>query len=121
MSTFLPIKSGVANDQFDVTIGEQIYTFDVHWNAREEAWYFDMSDSNKLLIVGGVKMVLGALLGRRSTHPFFRENVLAMVTTDENVDATFEDFGTRVLLVHWTIGEYMAAVLTMAGVGNTSR
>ncbi len=112
MSVFLPLAPGDPNNQFQVVLNEEIYTFDVRWNTRDEAWYFDLSDVNGTVIVAGVKVVLGALLGRRSSHQFFRENVLVAIdSTLANVDATFDDLGARVFIKHMTVGEYISELL----------
>lgn len=112
MSTFLPVAPSDPNNQFQVSLNDDVYTFDVRWNTRDEAWYFDLTDAEGRVIVAGVKIVLGALLGRRSSHPFFRQNVLVAIdTTLENRDPGFDDLGTRVLLKHMTAGEYISELL----------
>lgn len=112
MSVFLPILPGDPNNQFQVVLSDEVYTFDVRWNTRDEAWYFDMTDSEGKLVVAGIKIVLGALLGRRSSHPFFRKNVLVAIdSTLANQDSSFDELGVRVFLKHMTVGEYIAELL----------
>lgn len=109
MSVFIPVVPSDPNNQFQVSLNDQMYTFDIRWNRRDNAYYFDLSDDQGQLIVAGVKIVLGALLGRRSAHPFFEQNVLVAVdSTLTNVDAGFDDLGSRVFLKHMTVGEYLA-------------
>lgn len=89
----------------------QSFSFDVRWNTRDEAWRFDMYDSEGVLMVAGVKIVLNAYLGRRSAHPFFHTNVLAAVDTSlTKQDPGFDDLGTRVKIWHYTI-EDLASLL----------
>ena len=112
MSVFIPILPGDPNNQFQVVLNDAVYTFDVRWNTRDEAWYFDLTDSEGRLIVAGIKIVLGALLGRRSSHLFFRNNVLVAIdSTLANQDAAFNELGVRVFLKHMTAGEYIAELL----------
>lgn len=112
-SSILPFVPGDANYRFSTTLNDVDYTFDVRWNERDEAWYFDMLDASGEPIVLGVKIVLGAYLGRQSAHPFFKTNVIAAIdTTLEERDATFDDLGVRVLVQHYPIGDLVAELLT---------
>src|SRR5688572_16593107 len=87
------------------------YTFDVRWNTRDNAWRFDMYDPDGILMVAGVKVVLNTPLGRRSTHPFFNGNALIAIDTSlTNLDAGFDDLGTRVQIWHFTIEELAALI-----------
>lgn len=115
MSIFIPVIPSNTNNQFQITLGDDIYTFDIHWNSRDDAgsgdgaYYFDLYDSAGLPVVVGVKIVLGALLGRRSAHPFFLTNVLVAVdSTLTNLDTNFDELGVRVFLKHMTAGEYLS-------------
>ncbi len=85
-------------------------TFDVHWNDRDSAWYFSLLDSAGLTIISGVKIVLGTALARSSAHAFFSTNFLkAFDTSGQNREATFDDIGVRVILLHATVDELQGA------------
>jgi hypothetical protein len=100
----LPFIPSDPNYAFNTTLNGEQYFFDVRWNTRDEAWYFDLSDATGTAIVKGVKIVLGTFLGRQCPHPFFDENVFAVIdTTLDNLDPTFDDLGVRVLVQHYTI------------------
>ena len=96
----LPLVPSTPNYRFATTLDGTSYVFDVRWNARDEAWYLDVYDQNETLIRAGVKIVLGALLGRRSVDPAFPDGLL--IATDlsgEGREATFDDLGTRVVVI----------------------
>lgn len=110
----LPFIPSDPHYQFETTLNDIPYHFDVRWNERDKAWYFDMYDKDGVEIILGVKIVLGTYLGRRSTHEFFATN--ALVATDitlENRDPTFDDLGTRVFVIHYTSTELMAEALAL--------
>lgn len=95
----IPFAPSIGAYRFATVIGTGSYTFDVRWNTRDAAWYFDVSDSDGAFIVVSVKVVLGAYLGRRSNHPLFANGVLVAVDlSGQELDATFDDLGTRVAL-----------------------
>lgn len=86
--------------------------FNVRWNARDEAWYFDLFDEDGAPIAHGIKIVLGAYLGRRVNHSIFRLGVLVAIdTSGERRDATLDDLGTRVIVRHLTEFEVAAGIL----------
>jgi len=102
MISVLPFIPSDGNYRFTTALAEVQFTFDVRWNVREGAWYFDMYDADGVAMVSGIKIVLGAYLGRQSAHPWFTENVLAAIDlTLEERDATFDDLGVRVLVQHY--------------------
>ncbi len=97
------------NSVLSTPAGNHQFTFDVRWNTRDEAWRFDMYDSDGILMVAGVKIVLNAYLGRRSSHPFFDTNVLAAIDTSiTGLDPGFDELGTRVQIWHYTITDLAA-------------
>lgn len=116
MASYLPFIPSDPNYQFQCSLDDQTYTFDVRWNNRDQAWYFDMLDSDGKAIILGVKIVLGTFLGRKSAHPFFSNNVLVAIdSTLTNQDATLDDLGTRVFVKHMTLPEYVGSVLYVEG------
>jgi hypothetical protein len=111
--SIIPFIPGDGNYRFSTTLNDEQYTFDVRWNSRDEAWYFDMLDAEGVMIVAGVKIVLGTYLGRRSAHPFFSSNVIAAIdTTLAEQDPTFDDLGVRVLVQHYPINDLIAELIT---------
>lgn len=99
----LPRSSGVVlvNGLYRVgtSIADVPYLFDLRWNVRAAAWFMDLREQNEARIAMGVKIVLGAFLGRRTQHPLFRDGVfVAQDTTNQGREATFDDLGSRVLV-----------------------
>jgi hypothetical protein len=76
------------------------YIFDVRWNARDAAWYFDLLAEDETPIRSGIKIVLGTSLGSSSTAAFFQNNILVAVDlSNGGRDAELDDLGTRVRLL----------------------
>jgi hypothetical protein len=97
----LPETGGTRVGFFRVgtTIENVQYIIDGRWNSRDAAWYLDFYEGDLTPIIYGVKVVLGAYLARRSNHPLFANGVLVAVDlTNSGKEATFDDFGTRVIL-----------------------
>jgi hypothetical protein len=100
----------IPNYRVGTMLGGVQYVLDVRWNGRASdgagAWYLDISTSAGVLIRAGIKIVLGALLGRRSVSPDFPRGVLiAADLSGAGVDATLDDLGTRVVVYFYTFDE----------------
>lgn len=111
MPSVIPLRPSAARYEFSTTIDGDDYTFYVYWNDRDDAWYFDVLDSSSFVIASGLKIVLGTYIGRTVRHKLFQSGVLvAWDSTDKGKDATFDDLGTRVLLLRYTAFEVMAEI-----------
>lgn len=102
----MPLLPRFANYRFGATIEAVPYLFDVRWNSRASAWYMDVLEAGEAPIVLGIKLVLGAYLGRRSNHRLFQRGVFMMFdTSNAGRDATYDDLGERVVLLYVPIDE----------------
>jgi hypothetical protein len=111
MAQQLPLVPAIANYDFATVLGGTTYVFNVYWNARDAAWYLDLLAEDETPIRHGVKILLGSPLGRRSASPLFPAGVLlASDLSGENLDATFDDLGTRVVVYFFTADELAALV-----------
>lgn len=109
MPQIIPFRPSEANYEFDVAIDGVTYTFDVHWNSREEAWYFHIFQPSDVVlglypVVCNVKVVLGTYLGRRTHHPLFQNGLLLCRVSqgDDLSEPRFDDMGTRVQVLYFT-------------------
>ena len=95
----IPTFPSEAHYRFGVVIEDEGYLVDVRWNSRDEAWYLDWYTLEEKIIALNIKVVLGMYLGRRSQVPPFTKGVLVAVdTSGQDMEAKFDDFGTRVIL-----------------------
>jgi len=96
----LPFQPSENNYRLRVPLDNVLYLFDVRWNSRDAAWYFDIREDDETEILMGIKIVLGGKLGQTSTHPFFSTRILTVIDTSrEGVDARFDDLGGRIQVV----------------------
>jgi hypothetical protein len=97
----LPLIPSVSHYSFATTIENETYAFTMRWNARDAAWYMDVFTEAGDVLRQGVKVVLGAYLGRASSDGFFNKGVLvARDTSGQGVEAGYNDLGTRVEVVY---------------------
>lgn len=109
MPVQLPLDAADPIYRVGVTLNDTPYIFDVHWNGRDGAWYFDLLDSTEDPIRCGIKVVLGIPLGFRCTDPRFPRGVLlAADLSGAGRDATIDDLGYRVIVMHYTLAELQA-------------
>lgn len=103
----LPFESGPAFQRFATSIAGTTYVINLRWSGRDAAWYFDLADVNESPIVSGIKIVQGALLGRRCADPRFPPGILwAVDLSNQKLDATFDDLGTRVVVYFYPFAEW---------------
>ena len=109
MAQRLPLEPSVPSYRFSTTLDGTQHVFDVHWNGRDGAWYFDVLTTDGEIIRAGVKVVLGAWLGRHSVDPRYPLGVLvADDQSGERRDAGLDDLGARVIVQFLTFGEVAA-------------
>lgn len=111
----IPFVPSKPNYIFTTTITDddgvpEVYNFRVRWSASESGWYFDVRDADGKLIRAGIKIVLGAALGRTSNHKLFRNGcMMAFDTSGKGKDAGLDDMGTRVKVLRLTRAEALLA------------
>lgn len=114
----IPLQPSTPWYRVTVTITGTPYHFDVRWNVRDHAWYFDVYESDETPIAYGLKIVLGTNIGRRVKHPLFAEGAFrAADLTGKHLDAGFDDIGTRVQLRYFTAYDIISAIATANGQG----
>lgn len=103
MPVQLPLEPSVPNYRVGCAIGGRQFIFDVRWNTRSEAWYVDILLEDETPLAHGLKIVLGANLGRRIVDTSRFLGMLSVVdTSGEGRDAGLDDLGTRVQV--WFFG-----------------
>lgn len=98
----LPIDALEKNYTVTTVLEGTTYTFAVRWNGRASSWFFDLYDSNGDIIIAGVRIVLGVILGRRSTDPRMPNGAIRAVDLSQSgTEAGRDDLGTRVKLYYY--------------------
>jgi len=60
----IPLISSIDAYKFRVTIQEQVFVFDLHWNTRDDRWFLQIFDINNDHIIS-TPLVVNHLLFRR--------------------------------------------------------
>jgi len=112
MPTEIPLERPAGTSVFEVStlFGDEPVRLRFRWNVRANgdagAWFMDVRDQDERPVILGVKLVLGVNLCRRSAHPIFQHSLLRLVDTSRtHREATLDDLGTRVVLLHYTTDE----------------
>lgn len=107
----LPLVPSIPLYTFDTLLDGVAYVFRVYWNARDEAWYMDIADGERVVVAYGLKIVLGTSIGRTVDHELTaRGSLIAIDRSGENRDATFDDIGQRVLVLYVPALELVGAL-----------
>lgn len=104
MAEAIPFDPSVPHQRVEATMAGIAIVIDARWNARDSAFYLDFFEADGLTpIIRSVKVVLGAKLGRTSTHPFFVGKALfAFDRSGEGVECGLDDLGARVDVMYLT-------------------
>lgn len=107
MAFTIPLIPGRNNYTLILPVNGVNYQFaDIHWNDEDGAWYLNLLEEDNTPILGGIKLILGATLGRTSTHPFFKANRLIVNdTSGDRRDPAFQDAGARIELLLVIVSE----------------
>lgn len=109
MASELPFDCEDPFYRVGITLFDTPYLLDVRWNTRDSAWYFDILDAAEVPIMCGIKIVLGALSLWRCVDPRKPSGMMvAMDLSGKGREATIDDLGTRVIVVHYTVEELRA-------------
>lgn len=121
MAVIVPIRPGVPEQKISIALDRNVYVLRFRWNtsddARKGAWYMDAWESDgKTRIALGIKLVLGALLGKSYSHQLFIGGMFLVergqVTGQE---PRLFDLGGRVVLVHFTAADRILAGMPVVG------
>jgi hypothetical protein len=105
---FIPLIPSDTNYRLGTNLGGSRYLFDVKWNSRDESFYMDIREEDERPILLGVRLVLGLNIGRNSANAFFSKHLLHLSdSSGEGREATFDDLGARVQLLHLAISEIL--------------
>lgn len=106
MPQILPFKPNIPFYRFTTTLDGIQFIFDVHWNGREEAWYFDIIDDEGEVIRAGNKIALGSFPTIKSQDARKPPGLFFPVdTTGDYIEATYQDIGVRVQVYYYTAQE----------------
>jgi len=107
MPVILPLQPSVGTYRFRSVLQTVEYGFRMRWNSRDSSWYLDVREADQTPIALGLRVVLGAYLGRVSTHFIFRNGALVARVPhgDDRREAGFDDMGTRVQLWYFDRAE----------------
>lgn len=102
MSTgVLPVRSDTPAYQFRTDLNGSEYVFDFSFNARDDHWYFDLSDADLSPIVQGVRVVCNWPLLFYVTDPRCPYGeIYAIDTTGQDQDPGRDDLGARVVMTY---------------------
>lgn len=98
--TEIPVEHGVPSQTLKVDLEGNTYNIRIIYNTRVGVWTLDLSNESGAPLASGVTMVLGADLINQ-----FNLGIGALVMVEDGstrLDASSEDLGSRILLIHLT-------------------
>lgn len=98
----VPLRASVADQDLQVPLDGRVYTLRLRWAGREERWYMDVSDEDRVMIYAGIALVLNFPLGIRcASDRIFPGVLMASDTSGANAEPALADLGDRVKLYYF--------------------
>jgi hypothetical protein len=95
----LPLRNDRYHYQFRISLDDTFYRFEIHYNAHDGSWYFDLRNDGETLLVGGHRIKLHADVLRYHRHLDVPQGTLQVIDTqDDDVEPDAENFGVRVIM-----------------------
>lgn len=105
----MPLIPSEPNYHFSIDLVSVTFIINIRWNERSESWYMDVSSEDEIPLLLGMRIVLGTLIGVRSTAVGRPDGqFIVSDLTDQGLDATLDDLGVRVLMYFYTTAELIA-------------
>lgn len=83
----------------NISLDDNLYKLQLRWNYTDEAWIMNIESLTSSFAVSGIKLVTGIdLLEPYAAYEMGRMFMVDL--EDENLDPTFDDIGTRFVLVY---------------------
>jgi hypothetical protein len=100
---------GVASYVENVLLEKLYYRLQFDWNDRAFRWYMTLYDSTNVLIVGSLPVLIRVPLLRGTTTDQRRPpgDFIALDTSGYDIEAGFNDLGSRVLLGYVPSTDYI--------------
>lgn len=106
MPVMLPLVGAIPDYRVGTTLDGENFLLDLRWNYRDGAWYMDVLTPDESVVRAGIKLVLGAYLGRRSADDRMPPGLLIVSDlANEGRDANIDDLGTRVVVHYFAADE----------------
>lgn len=105
MSTKIPLRSDLPHFDLQAELDGTVYTLELRWNVRDEAWYLDVLDETSETNLWSAKAVVNFPIG---SHVPDRQPPGALVfvdTSGQNAEAGIHDLGERVQLLYFSAAE----------------
>jgi hypothetical protein len=99
----IPLRSDLDKYSLRVDLDGKVFTLSFNYHQRMDRWYMNILDENDIVLLRGVKMVLGLKLANKHKNENFPEGDLFLFdTSGSGVNPGLEDFGKRVILMYNT-------------------
>lgn len=109
MSVVLPFDNTLSNFSEQLTLENELYTFEFIWNERAEQWDMSILDIDQVSIVEGIKLVLNYdLFDQYPGRGLPPGALFAIDTTGDEKRITRDNIGDVVQLMYLTEAEFDA-------------
>lgn len=115
MPSLIPLIPGQPEQRISIALDRDVYVLRFRWNtsddARKGAWYLDAWEADGVTpIAFGLKLVLGALIGKSYNHQLFMGGLFLVERGEQTgEEPRLFDLGGRVALMHFTVADRFLA------------
>ena len=106
----LPLVPSIPNYRVGTVLDGTQYLIDVRWNGRASTWFMDFYQADETPIRMGIAIVLGVILNGLCVDPAFPPGAMVAIdTSNQDLDAGLDDLGTRVVVAYFPVADILAA------------
>ncbi len=119
MASQIPFAPGVPFQRIEITIDSIPVIIDARWNSRDEAFYLDIFQQDETVIARGLKVVLGASMGRGYAYAseFFQGTAMfAQDISGKAKECGIDDLGQRVVIWYLNAADVFVAQSSTDGI-----
>lgn len=106
MPLTIPLPTGIPHFALSVELDRETFKLSFRWNARAAAWFMAIDTPEGSPIQGSKRLAVDFPLNVRSRDARRPAgNLVAVDTSDKQLEAGLEDLGGRVQLLYYVAGE----------------
>ncbi len=112
MTRLLPTVTDRARYSFEVELDRVFFKFDFEWVERVGSWFFSLSNAQGVALISGQRVIVGTPLLNRFRQAGLPAGLLIAVdTSNADIDPGFADLGDRVKLYYLEVADIPAKLV----------
>lgn len=106
MAVLIPLRNDVPFYSLQIELDSATYGIELRWNGQSSAWFLTVLNADGAVVLSSMKLVINWPMGRKIPDVGMPPGALIAVdSSNKDLDATRDDLGSRVLLYYYTAAD----------------